>query len=264
MIAKRNLRLYGMIAAVHGIMIWFYQMPFPNPANVHQPVNRSQVIMAAGTEWNASLNEHPLTRDPLLLARAHANGFTGGLWNKSFQSPNPYSDWNESPKYLDKPELEWGEALGDFVDNTSQSLWKPLTKPDIKLEVMGMQHHKPVGVSTFNFSSNLKDRIPKNPPELPLWQGPQPIAPTRIKIGVNPMGMILSARLLNHAETDSVQKDFLKQAVRITKRLRFQPIQNPLYPASEKPQWGELEIQWQQAPPETDQKTNSSQEIEVR
>ena len=129
---------------------------------------------------------------------------------------------------------------------------------------MGMQLPKAVGASTFNFSANLKDRIPKNLPELPLWQGPQPIAPTSIKIGVNPMGMILSARLLNHAETDSVQKNFLKQAVRITKRLRFQPIKNPLHPASEKPQWGELEIQWQQAPPQTNQKTNSSQEIEVR
>ena len=35
-----------------------------------------------------------------------------------------------------------------------------------------MQPLKPVGTSTFNFSSNLKDRIPKNLPELPLWQGP--------------------------------------------------------------------------------------------
>lgn len=253
-----------MIAAVHGIMIWFYQIPFPNPENIHQPLPTSPVIMAAGTEWDTTLQKHPLTRDPLLLARAHEKGFTGDLWNKSFESPNPYNDWNESPRYLDIPELEWGSALSEFVSLESQSLWKPLTKPDSKLELTGTQPQKLLRVSTFQFSSNLKDRIPSQVPELPLWNGPQPLAPTRIQLGIHSMGMVQSARLLNPEETDSVQREFLQQAVRIAKKLNFRPIQDSPSPAPDKLQWGELEIQWEQALPGINQRINLNQNSEAR
>ena len=253
-----------MIAAAHGIMIWFYQIPFPNPANIHQPLPTSPVIMAAGTEWDATLQKHPLTRDPLLLARAHEKGFTGELWNKSFESPNPYNDWNESPRFLDHTELEWGSAFGEFVALESRSLWKPLTKPVSKLEPAGTQAQKWPRVSTYQFSPNLRDRIPAQLPELPLWQGPQPLAPTRLQIGVHSRGMVQSIRLLNPDVTDSVQREFLQQAVRITKQLKFHPSQDSPSLAPDKLQWGELEIQWEQAIPATNQHTNPNQKVEVR
>jgi hypothetical protein len=264
MITKRKFGLYGIIAAVHGIMILFYQIPFPNPENIHQPLPTSPVVMAAGTKWDAALQKHPLTPDPLLLARAHEKGFTGGLWSKSFESPNPYNDWNETPRYLDHPELAWGHAFGEFVSLESQSLRKPLTKPISKLEPIETQTQHLPRVSTFQFSQNLKDRIPTQQPDLPLWQGPKPLESTRMQIGIHSMGMVQSIRLLNQGETDSIQSEFLKQAIRTAKQLKFRPIKDSPSSVRDKLQWGEIEIQWEQALPATNQQTKHNQEVDVR
>lgn len=264
MIAKRKFGLYGMIAAAHGIMIWFYQIPFPNPANIKQPFPASPVIMAAGTKWDATLQDHPLTRDPLLLARAHEKGFTGGLWNKSFKSPNPYNDWNESPRYLGAPELKWGSAFNEFVNTETLSLWKPLTKPASKLEPTETHLQNFSWNSTFQFSPNLNARAPSQLPELPLWKGPEPLPPTRMQIGVQPTGMIQSVRLINPEVSDSIEREFVQKAVRITKKIKFQSNHNSPSSVTDKLQWGELEIQWQQAVPGLNQETNLNQKGEVR
>lgn len=264
MITIRKLGLYGMIAAVHGIMIWFYQIPFPNPANMPQPILTSPVIMAAGTDWDATLQKHPLTRDPLLLARAHEKGFTGGLWNKSFKSPNPYNDWEEAPRYLGIPELKWGGALIEYLDRESQGLWKPLSKQTGKLESTGAQTKDLIRASRFRFSSNLRGRSPENLPELPLWNGTQPLATSRMQVGIHPLGAIQSIRLLDPQEPDSVHRDFLRQAIRITKQLKFQPLSNSLPTDPSSTQWGEVEIQWEQASPDVDQKPNLDEKGEIR
>ena len=201
MIVKRKLGLYGMIAAAHGIMIWFYQIPFPNPLNIQQPLQTSPVMMAAGTDWDSALHNHPLARDPLLLVRAHEKGFTGGLWNKSFESPNPHNDWEESPRYLDQPGIQWGNSLVQHLENESRKLWKPLTKPTGKLETSASKLVPLHRISKFRFSPNLQDRIPNILPELPFLENPQPIPPTRMQLGIDSKGMIQSLRLLTPQQT---------------------------------------------------------------
>ncbi len=253
-----------MIAAVHGLVIWFYQIPFPNPANMRQSMPASPVIMAAGTDLDAASQEHPLMRDPLLLSRAHAKGYTGELWNKSFKSPNPYTDWNESPRYLSDPFQNWGSAFSDYLDQSSKTLWKQLTKPRAKLDQVSAEPLEINRVSSWRFSPNLQPRVPNNLPDLPYWKGSSPLSPTRMQIGVDTTGMIQSIRLLEPQQSDSIQRDFLQKAIQASKRLKFKPVIDRHPVPSMNIEWGEIEIQWQQEVPTNNQTSKVKGEDQIR
>ena len=160
MINKRKWSIYGSVALFHGVMIWFYQVPLHDPAKANRALPASPVVMAAGTSWDPLIKKHPLVRNPLLMAQANERGFTSELWNKSFKSPNPYSDWGESPRYLTEPKAVWGKPFLQFSDQTSAAMWKPIGKPKAELDEPLPPTPFAKALPQMQFSPNLEDRLP--------------------------------------------------------------------------------------------------------
>lgn len=246
MINKRTWSIYGSVALFHGVMIWFYQVPLHDPAKAERSPPTSTVVMAAGTYWDPLIKSHPLVRNPLLMAQANERGFTSELWNKSFKSPNPYSDWGESPRYLEEPKTDWGTPFLQFSDRLSKTLWKPITKPKAELDEALPPNPFAQAQTQLQFGQNLHKRLPNTLPELPVWSGSDPLEPTRLQLGVDSLGFVQSVRLEDPASLNQKEQDFVQQAIRKIKTMIFRrdPDWNEASPGPL--EWGDVEIQWWQ------------------
>ncbi|MDG1890818.1 MAG: hypothetical protein P8L18_05855 [Verrucomicrobiota bacterium] len=244
MIRRNNLSLYGLIALLHGALLWICQIPFPDPSRITKTRTTTPVLIAAGTRWDKIILNHPMVGDPLLVAQSNERGFTGDLWNKSFKSPNSYIEWSESPRYLKSSTSQWGKTLAAYLDEVSRNKWRPLSKPRAQLthqRVIPTGHQKGLQIS---FSPNLADRQPQSIPELPLWEGSTLLPPTRLQIGINPLGFVQSVRLLDPPAADPLQSRYIQETISGVKNMRFQRIQKANKPNPDRLQWGEIEFKW--------------------
>lgn len=249
MISKRKWSIYGSVALFHGVMIWFYQVPLHDPAKANRALPASPVVMAAGTSWDRLIKKHPLVRNPLLMAQANERGFTSELWNKSFESKNPYSDWGESPRYLEEPKTDWGETFLQFSDHTSAAMWKPISKPKAELDESLPANPFAKAQPQMQFSPNLEDRLPDVMPELAVWTGSHPIPPTHLQIGIDPLGFVQSVRLVDLVNPG--EQEFIQKAIRKIKNMMFRRDPNWNEASPGPLEWGDVEIQWLQQKPGT-------------
>jgi hypothetical protein len=244
MINKRTWSIYGAVALFHGVMICFYQVPLHDPAKAKRTLPTSSVVMAAGTSWDPIIKTHPLVRNPLLMAQANERGFTSDLWNKSFENQNPYSDWGESYRYLEHPQTDWGHSFLHFSDRLSENLWKPIDKPGAELNEALPPNPFAQAQTQLQFGQNLQNRLPDSLPELPAWTGSEPLEPTRLQLGIDPLGLVQSVRLENPSAWNQNEQDFVQQAIRKIKTMMFQRDPNWNEASPGPLEWGDVEIQW--------------------
>lgn len=259
MMSKRKWSIYGSVALFHGVMMCFYQVPFHQPKSLEHALPASPVVMAAGTSWDPLIKSHPLVRNPLLMAQANERGFTSELWNKSFESPNPYSDWSESPRYLAEPGTAWGTSFLEFANQTSKSMWKPIPKPKATLDEPLPENPFDQAQTQMQFSKNLEDRLPAVLPELAVWLGSEPIEPTHLQLGIDPLGFVQSVRMT--PSSNSSEQDFVRQAIRKIKSIMFQRDPNWNAASPGPLEWGDVEIQWFHKNPAAPSKTQTGGDV---
>ena len=247
MINKRKWSIYGSVALFHGVMIWFYQVPLHDPAKANRALPASPVVMAAGTSWDPLIKKHPLVRNPLLMAQANERGFTSELWNKSFENRNPYSDWSESPRYLEEPKTDWGKPFLEFSYQTSAAMWKPIGKPKAELDEPLPENPFVKAQPQMQFSANLEDRLPDVMPELAVWTGSHPIPPTHLQVGIDPLGFVQSVRMVDSVNPG--EQEFIQKAIRKIKTMMFRRDPNWNESSPGPLEWGDVEIQWLQQKP---------------
>lgn len=182
----------------------------------------------------------------MLMAQANERGFTSELWNTSFKSKNPYSDWGESPRYLQEPKTGWGDAFLEFAQQTSQAMWNPITKPKAELDAPLPENPFHQARSHIQFSNNLEARLPEHLPDLAVWDGTTPLPPTHLQIGIDPLGFVQSVRIIDPPSPDPKEQAFIQQAIGIFKTLMFQRAPDWNNPSAYQLEWGDAEIQWMQ------------------
>ena len=191
--------------------------------------------------------------DPMLFARPNRRGFSGAAWRGFEKVDHQLIDWDEPGRPLpNEPGVlgsRFREALPNHLAFESDIPAKRLAKPmEVALPPLAMR-----GTSEMEIRGGLAKRPLVRSITVPGLTHGEALQRTRVRIGVNPDGYVVSITLLGRlAKPGSPQAEADQRALGLLRGIRFEPVKET------KPQrtgdagrleWGEAIFYWQTVQP---------------
>jgi hypothetical protein len=232
---KRTARLFAFIFLGQLGIIFLLS---GRPLNVLTPSRetfRASLQTGSGTE--IPLPASLFARNPLFFALANEDNFSGQAWLK-FQPPayKPVP-FHEPPAWLEVQDLEFGVSSTSGT-NTPLQLFQ-LRAPD--KPVVFLPPVTPMMTASFFRIDGPDSRNAKLPEELPSIRHVDVIRPTLMEIGINALGLVVSARVLEKSGLPAADQT----AISAANQLRFDSVDGPPL------EWVRILFYWHIVPPET-------------
>ena len=191
--------------------------------------------------------------DPMLFARPNRRGFSGTAWRGFEAVDHQLIDWGEPGRPLpNEPETlcnQFRSALPDHLAFVSDIPAKRLAKPmEVALPPLAMRKS-----SEMEIRGDLAKRPLVRSITVPGLPHGEALRRTRVRIGVNPDGYVVSATLPGRlAKPDSQQAEADQRALGLLRGIRFEPrsggtLQLPV--DVNQLEWGEAVFHWQTVKP---------------
>ena len=193
--------------------------------------------------------------DPSLMSLPSVHGFSRDVWSKTLEAMQRDLGWNEQPAYLDATPPDAPRSLLEPVPLAAAALSTAEKNPAQSEESDREPTAPPVTVneSVFRILGLLEDRGVIHAPELPVLNGPTPIRPAQVRVGVGADGLVCYAFLDRSCGNETVDA----QALRLAQQIRFEAEANSVSPIVS---WGVVRFLWAtQAPAVTNGETAAAQ-----
>jgi TonB family protein len=194
--------------------------------------------------------------DPSLMSLPSAHGFSRHLWSRKIEASQRDLGWNQQPAFLGVTAPGVPAPLLQPVPVDASVLSAAEKTPALSEESNDSElPEAPISInrSVYRVLGALENRSVASVPSLPTINSSAPLAPTQIRVGVNPDGLVLYALLDRSSGDDGVDT----QALDIARQFRFEAEHVSSTPPLT---WGILRFLWATQPPSvTNSDTAASQ-----
>ena len=201
--------------------------------------------------------------DPTLFTRPNRRGFSGAAWRDFEVVDHQLIDWDEPSRPLPSEPDDLGKrfrsALPNHLAFMSDIPAKRLARPmEVSLPPLAMR-----ATSDMEIRGNLAKRSLVRSITVPGLSHGEALQRTRVRIGVNADGYVVSAKLPGRlAKPGSQQAAADQRALSLLRGIRFEPLTGPtlrLPAAVDLLDWGEAVFHWQTVKPPEQQSVAPSQ-----
>ena len=233
-----------------GILFWLGRTPFKVRAHtVNEPIRLMPQIQLVSDSGPGAVFS-----DPTLFSRPNRRGFSGTAWRRFAGVEHQLINWDEAPRLLDNQPAALGAtyraALSDHLAFVTDI---PAKRPAGSMAVE-------LPRLAFRVASELEPRgsLAKRPVvrsvSVPAMPHNEALRRTRVRIGVNTDGYVVSATVLDRlAKGDPFQAAADGRALELLRGIRFEPAKRARFDRPDRPgalEWGEVLFHWRTiAPP---------------
>jgi hypothetical protein len=188
--------------------------------------------------------------DPSLMSLPSAHGFSRHVWARKIEASQRDLGWNQQPAFLGVTAPGVPPPLLQPVPVDAAVLTAAEKTPALSEESNDNElPEAPMSVnqSVYRVLGALENRSVAYVPSLPTINSPKPLAPTQVRVGVNPDGVVLYALLDLSLRGGSSGDDGVDaQALDMARQFRFEAEHvNGTPPLT----WGVLRFLWATQPP---------------
>ena len=219
------------------------------PRNIRRaPQFRTAINLAVDSWSEEQLAGLPTLTDPTLFALPNLHGFSGAAWLRFAPLEHHFTDWSESPRWLELETAGLGKRFLAFVKTNITTTMliadKPLPflpNPPSVLTNGALALH-----SAIRFEGALAHRPLLQSPPLPSWPHSDILTNTVVQLLVDANGETQLHTLLTSCGAPDADLTALKLATNV----RFQPLRQSSgsAPIASELAWGKMIIQWHTIP----------------
>jgi len=234
-----------------GILFWLGRTPLDKVRvhTVNEPIRLMPQIQLVSDSGPGAVFS-----DPTLFSRPNRRGFSGTAWRRFAGVEHQLINWDEAPRLLDNQPAALGATYRAAL-------------PDHLAFVTDIPAKRPAGSMAvelprlaFRAASELEPRgsLAKRPVvrsvSVPAMPHNEALRRTRVRIGVNTDGYVVSATVLDRlAKGDPFQAAADGRALELLRGIRFEPAKRARFDRPDRPgalEWGEVLFHWRTiAPP---------------
>lgn len=235
-----------------GVLFWLGGDEFDVPPHkLHEPL---RIVLE--TQLTPDTGPGAGFSDPTLFSRPNRRGFSGAAWRQFSGVEHQLINWDETPRPLDNQPAALGAtfrvALPDHLafvtDIPAKRLPRSMAVEPPRLAVRA--------ASELELRGSLANRPVVRSVSVPAMPHNEALRRTRIRIGVNTDGYVVSATVAGHlAKGDAFQATADRRALELLRGIRFEPAKRTRFDRPDRPgvlEWGEALFHWRTiAPPKT-------------
>ena len=234
-----------------GILFWLGRTPL-DKVRVHT-VNEPIWLMPQ-IQLVSDSGPGAVFSDPTLFSRPNRRGFSGTAWRRFAGVEHQLINWDEAPRLLDNQPAALGAtyraALSDhlaFVTDIPAK--RPAGSMAVELPRLAFR-----AASELEPRGSLAKRPVVRSVSVPAMPHNEALRRTRVRIGVNTDGYVVSATVLDRlAKGDPFQAAADGRALELLRGIRFEPAKRTRFDRPDRPgalEWGEVLFHWRTiAPP---------------
>jgi len=181
--------------------------------------------------------------DPTLFARPNPQDLVSAFWRRVPAVGQPNFSWTEPPLYLSAEPKQFGAVFRDFLRTNPLSVFALDLKPTPTAILPVVNENPMPSATTWRFLGGLAQRRLLTDVKLPSLYMNDVIAPSRVRLLVDPSGNVTSAVLLP-LDSDIEEKGRSAKAdtiaLGIASSLRFEPASSLAF--------GEIIFRWHTVP----------------
>ena len=239
-----------VFAAQLGVLFWLGRVPFAVRAQPKSVPLRlmPEIVLTPDSGPGAAFS------DPTLFSRPNRRGFSGTAWRRFSEVEHQLIDWNETPRLLENQPAPLGAAFREALpDHLAFVTDLPAKRPARSMAV------EPPRLAVRATSElELRGSLAKRPVvrsvSVPAMPHNEALRRTRVRIGVNTDGYVVSATVLDRlAKGDPFQAAADGRALELLRGIRFEPAKRARFDRPDRPgalEWGEVLFHWRTiAPP---------------
>lgn len=238
-----------VFAAQLGVLFWLGRAPLAVWAHTENaPLRLMPEIQLIPDSGSGSAFS-----DPTLFTRPNRRGFSGTAWRRFSGVEHQLIDWDETPRLLDNQPATLGAAFREALPNhlavesgiPAKGLARPMTVEPAPLALRG--------ASELQILGGLAKRPLVRPVSVPALPHNEALRRTRVRIGVNTDGYVVSATVLDRlAKGDPFQAAADRRALELLRGIRFTPAKRTRFDRPDQPgalEWGGALFHWRTVAP---------------
>ncbi len=210
----------------------------PEPIHDNRPTPARPVILDELRETGSRERSLRIGRDPSLLTRVHARGFTGDLWQDAVMSSREYVEWSEPHRFLNQDQFRAGAAFREFAltQEVSPSI---VSRAHPTLSSAELPKPIPPATSSILVDGRIRHRLPDSVASLPSWPHTNLVRPTVITVAIDRFGWAQSSLILSNSLPRA--DEFALQWIRKT---QFKTLPPNRLEIDSRLTWGEITFRW--------------------